>query len=91
MLKIMAESKCVLNSTPGLKGGFHERMLYAWQLGCSVVTAANTVVDGYPQGAWQEAPLYAQKREVKEHTWDVRAAQIVEVIDEFRSGKLPTC
>ncbi|MCP5469753.1 MAG: hypothetical protein H7A36_04535 [Chlamydiales bacterium] len=83
-LKVMSEAKCVLNSSPRIRNGLHERILYAAHLGCRVVTAENAWTTGFPQGEWEKAKECSSQ--VKgEHTWDVRAKQIMEVINGITS------
>jgi spore maturation protein CgeB len=91
-LKIMQESKMVLNSSPRFKAGAHERIFYALMCGACVYTGENVFltthlpeVFTYCFGKWerpsfthwQERAESAQQRVLANHTWDVRAATLL--------------
>ncbi len=79
-LKILQRSKRLLNSSPRLKAGLHERILYGWSAGCQVVTAKNHFVDGYKQGEWEN--ITGVIGDFTPHTWEIRAKQILDVINQ---------
>ena len=77
-LAIMARAKRLLNSSPRIKAGLHERILYAWSCDCRVVTAKNRFVDGYTQGEW--SPMEGVLGDITPNTWDVRAQKIIDLM-----------
>lgn len=77
-LDVMQQAQCVLNSSPRIKQGLHERILYAAYCGCRVISAHNDYVKGYPQGKWAEAPGTFSEV-LGEHTWEERAKEIIQL------------
>lgn len=100
-LKVMQQSKVVLNSSPRFKAGAHERVFYALMCGAAPMTARNGFVEAhvpetftYRSGEW-EAPdlsswkqraMAGQENVVRNHTWDARAEKLARF---FRQKKNP--
>ncbi len=94
----MQESQLVLNSSPRFKQGTHERIFYALLCGAAVYTGENTYIREhlpevytYHYGSW-EPPSFDRWRErveagqqkvLAEHTWDKRAEQILNAIQQI--------
>jgi spore maturation protein CgeB len=100
-LEMMKKSKVVLNSSPRFKSGAHERIFYALMCGASVYTGENDYLKThlpevltYRFGEWetpcfknwQESAEEGQKRVLAAHTWDARAATLLDLFwDRFLS------
>ncbi|MEZ5315503.1 MAG: hypothetical protein R3E91_04780 [Chlamydiales bacterium] len=84
-IKIMQKAQVVVNSSPRFKRGLHERILYAALCGAAVLS---THEGGYcyQYGKWedqqfkdwQEVAYRLQTQVLNEHTWDHRAATLLE-------------
>jgi len=98
VLEIMKKSKVVLNSSPRFKAGAHERIFYALMCGASVYTAENDYLKAcLPElftcrlgeweapslSNWSERAEAGQKIVLKEHTWDHRAASLLENVSKL--------
>ena len=109
ILKVMADSQIVLNSSPMFKTGGHERIFYGLGLGAAVLTnqtpwlennfALDQEVLSYVSTQWERAgsllegllenpsaiekiAFQGQARVLKEHTWDMRAQQLLPLAEK---------
>ncbi len=108
---LFSRAKCVLNSAPMIKHGFHERLFLALARGASVIGSQNVRIGstfgrGFcgilsPEYAaanqfleWAcahekeryEAVQQTHKLIMSEHTWDARAAMLIERLPELLAG-----
>lgn len=96
VLEVMKKSKVTLNSSPRFKSGAHERIFYASLCGSSVYTAENPYLKTHlpllhtyrygnlhsPSFAnWQAHAEANQAQVLASHTWDARAATLLEKIN----------